>query len=269
MCPETIGTELKLLCQELQRGELVVQPVQLLAQHRFIVPLALLQSLHLQYPPVHHRGAVASALNEVIALVLILQDLLLYSDIKFLCHLIPLLGVVNDIEAVDGQRRTISVQPAEKRQKVLKNIYLFHMSAGHKVHMARDADFGGLQRAQIICTDGFHLPAVGAPLVEFKQLLRPAAAPAHIHRIVRHQVIAAEHAVRFVITDIRQFFIVVGLLIQCLLHQFTGENIGRALVVPAVGQIDIGLPIGRDRDALPDVPGGATECVGHGQAHPA
>ena len=125
--------------------------------------------------------------------------------------------------------------------------------------------FGGVQTAQKTGADSLDLLAVGAQLVELKQFLRPAAALPHIHHIVHHQVIAAKHMIPLVKADVGQLLILVGSLIQRLFHQLPGKNIRRVLVVPAVGQVDMGLAHGGDRIPLPDIPGGGTESVSDGQ----
>ena len=103
------GPYLKLLRKKLQDGKLIIQPVQFPLQHALIVTLLFLQRLHLEHSAVHDRGTLAAALNEVVALFLIGRDLLFHCQIEFLRHLIPLLGVINDIEAVDHQRRLLFV----------------------------------------------------------------------------------------------------------------------------------------------------------------
>ena len=49
--------------------------------------------------------------------------------------------------------------------------------------MSSNAQFGGIQAEEKIGADGLDLFSVGAPLVELKQLLCPAAAVPHIHHI--------------------------------------------------------------------------------------
>ena len=139
------------------------------------------------------------------------------------------------------------------------------MGAGDKIHMPRDAQLGGLQSPQVIHTDGFNLLAVGALLVELEQFLRFAAAGRNVDGIVWRQIFRPEHAVLLIIADVGQFFIVVGLLVQRLLHQLPGQDIGAGtLVIPAVGQIDIGLPHGRHRNTFPDIASGRAESIPHG-----
>ena len=87
------------------------------------MPFLFLQSLHLQHPAVHDRRTLAAALDEVIALFLIGGDLFLDGQIKFFRHFLALLGIVNDIKAVDDQRRCLFVETAEERDKILENVY--------------------------------------------------------------------------------------------------------------------------------------------------
>lgn len=180
---------LKLLRKKLQDRKLIVQPVQFTLQHTLIVAFLFLQRLYFEYPAIHNRGTLAAALNEVVALFLIGRDLLFHRQIKFLRHLIPLLGIVNDVEAVDHQRRLLFIQSAEQGDEILENIHALHKSAGDKVHMAGDTQLGGLHSPQEIDADGFDLLAVCASLVELKKLLRFSAAALHIHRIVQHEII--------------------------------------------------------------------------------
>lgn len=86
--------------------------------------------------------------------------------------------------------------------------------------MAGDTQLGGLHSPQKINADGLNLLAVCAALVEFKKLLRFSAAALHIHRIVQHEIITAEHPVALTAADIRQLFIAVGFAIQGFFDQF-------------------------------------------------
>ena len=85
--------------------------------------------------------------------------------------------------------------------------------------MAGDAELGGLNGPQEIVADRLHLFAVCTALVEFKQFFRLSAALPHVHHVVHHQILAAEHAVSLVVADVRQLLIMVCLLVQSLLHQ--------------------------------------------------
>ena len=115
-------------------------------------------------------------------------------------------------------------------------------------------------------TDSLDLLAVGADLVEFKKTLGLKAILHGVHILIVGKVVVAKPLIGLVVVDIRQFLILVGALVHRLLHQFPGEHIGRALILPAVDLIKLLLAVPPDGDAVPDVPGGAFEGVGHGQA---
>ena len=161
------------------------------------MPFLFLQSLHLQHPAVHDRGTLAAALD--------------------------------DIEAVDDQRRRLFVEPAEKRDKVLENVYLIHIGVGDKVHVAGDAQLRCLKRSQVVDADRLDLLAVGAALVELKELLGAAAALRYIHGVIIYHIVTAENAVCLIVADVRQLFILICMAVQGLLYQFAGENACRVL----------------------------------------
>ena len=127
--------------------------------------------------------------------------------------------------------------------------------------MAGDTQFGCLHSPQEIDADGFDLLAVCASLVELKKLLRFSAAALHIHRIVQHEIITAEHPVVLTAADIRQLFIPVGFTIQGLFDQFPRKNTGGALIIAAIGKIDVRLTVYRDRNPLPDIACGRAERI--------
>ena len=78
------------------------------------MPFLFFQNLYLQHPSIHDRGALAVALDKIITLFLVGGNLFLDSDIKFLRHFISLFGVINNIEAIDNQRRFPFVEATEK-----------------------------------------------------------------------------------------------------------------------------------------------------------
>ena len=112
--------------------------------------------------------------------------------IEFFRHFLALLGIVNDIKAVDDQRRCLFVEPAEKRDKILKNVYLIHIGTGDKVHVAGDAQLRCLKRAQVVDADRLDLLAVGAALVEFKEFLGAAAALRYINGVIIYHIVTAK-----------------------------------------------------------------------------
>lgn len=172
LAADTVRSDLELLREQLQDGELVIQPTQFSLQHPLVVQFLFLQSLHLQYPAVHDRRTLAAALDEVIAFFLIGGDLFLDGQIKLFRHFLALLGVVDDIEAVDDQRRRLFIEPAEEQNEVLKNVYLIHIGTGDKVHVAGDAQLRCLKRSQVVDADRLDLLAVGAALVLLSSLIK-------------------------------------------------------------------------------------------------
>ena len=127
--------------------------------------------------------------------------------------------------------------------------------------MAGDTQFGCLHSPQEIDADGLDLLAVCASLVELKKLLRFSAAALHIHRIVQHEIITAEHPVVLTAADIRQLFIPVGFTIQGFFDQFPRKNTGGALIIAAIGKIDVRLTVYRDRNPLPYIARGRAERI--------
>lgn len=97
---ECYSPHLKLLGQKFQGVELIVQPIQLPLEHLLIVLLFLLQPPNLQYPAVHNRRALAPRLDQVVASLLMCDDLLLHCCVELLRHLAPLLFIVNDVGSV-------------------------------------------------------------------------------------------------------------------------------------------------------------------------
>ena len=127
------------------------------------------------------------------------------------------------------------------------------MGTGNKIHVTIDTQLGGLKAPQVIEADCFDLLTVGTALIEFKKFFCMSAARRHIHRRIVDHIVAAENAVRLVIADIRQLFVLIRLLIQRLLYQFTGKHAGGVLIIPTVGKVDVRLAVLRNRNALPDI----------------
>ena len=119
--------------------------------------------------------------------------------------------------------------------------------------MTGNAQLGGLDPTQEIGANGLDLLAVGAALVKLKEFFGFAAALTHIHSIVHYHVITAEDTIHLVVADIGQFLVLVGLAVHGLLDQLAGQDLRRALVVTAVGQIDVGLSALCHRNAHPDI----------------
>lgn len=87
------------------------------------------------------------------------------------------------------------------------------------------------------------------------------AAHGHIHRRIVDHIVAAENAIRLIVADIRQLFVLIRLSIQRLLYQFTGKHAGGVLIIPTVGKVDVRFAILRNRNALPDITRGRAESV--------
>ena len=129
--------------------------------------------------------------------------------------------------------------------------------------MSGDTQFGSLDAAEKVCTDSLNLLAVGTVPVKLKQFFGLSAAATHIDRIVHDDVITSKSIVCFVIADIGQLFILIGLTVQGLLYQFTGQNLCRVLVVTTVGQINIGFPFFGDGDTNTNISSGRAKRIRH------
>lgn len=107
---------LKLLRHKLQRGELIIPPIQLPVEHTLVVPLFLLQRLNFQHPAIHHSWTLATGLDKTVRPLLILGDPLLYRRVKFLGHFGALLFIVNDVEAVHRYLGVLLIGTAQQRE---------------------------------------------------------------------------------------------------------------------------------------------------------
>ena len=114
----------QLLRQETQRFKFIVEAVELPAENFFIVLLFLLQRGNLVDPPLHDAGAAAATLDEIVGLLLIQRDLLLDGGIKFLRHFVALLGIVNDVKAVDAEHIIVLILCTELLNECLECIDL-------------------------------------------------------------------------------------------------------------------------------------------------
>ena len=114
----------QLLRQKAQRFKFIVEAVKLPAKNFFIVLFLLLQRGNLVDPPLHDAGAAAATLDEIVGLLLIQRDLLLDGGIKFLRHFVALLGVINDVKAVDAQGVVVLIHRAELLNECLECIDL-------------------------------------------------------------------------------------------------------------------------------------------------
>ena len=263
------GSQGQFLGEQPQGLKLFIQPGKFTAQDVLVTAFLFLQCLDLHDPPLHGGGTAAARLDEVVRALLVLRDLLFDRQIELLGHLVALLGVVDEVEAVGEQWGIVAVEPTDLLDERLEYHHLLHGVPGHEIEMPVDTDLGSVQRPQELQADGLDLFAVGACLVEFKELLGLNAILHGVHILIVGEVVVAKPLVSLVVVDIRQFLILVGALVHRLLYQFPGEYIGRALILPAVDLIKLLLTVPPDGDAVPDVPGGAFEGVGHRQALPA
>ena len=117
----------QLLRQKPQRFKFIVEAVELPAESFFVVLLLLLQRGNFVDPPLHDAGAAAAALDEIIGLLLRQRDLLLDGRLKVLRHFVALLGIINDVKAVDAERIVILVHIAELLNERLERIDLIHV----------------------------------------------------------------------------------------------------------------------------------------------
>ena len=114
----------QLLRQETQRFKFIVEAVELPAENFFIVLFLLLQRGNLVDPPLHDAGAAAAALDEIVGLFLIQRDLFLDGRIEFLRHFVALLGIVNDVKAVDAEHIIVLILCTELLNECLECIDL-------------------------------------------------------------------------------------------------------------------------------------------------
>ena len=114
----------QLLRQKAQRFKFIVEAVQLPAENFFIVLLFLLQRGNLVDPPLHNSGAAAAALDKIVGLFLIQCNFLLDGGIKFLRHFVALLGIVNDVKAVDAEHIIVLILCTELLNECLECIDL-------------------------------------------------------------------------------------------------------------------------------------------------
>ena len=117
----------QLLRQKTQRFKFIVEAVKLPAKNFFIVLFLLFQRGNLVDPPLHDAGAAAAALDEIVGFLLVQRDLLLDGGIKFLCHFVALLGIVNDVKAVDAQGIIVLIHRAELLDERFKRIHFVHV----------------------------------------------------------------------------------------------------------------------------------------------
>ena len=201
--------------------------------------LLLLQRGNFVDPPLHDAGAAAAALDEIIGLLLIQRDLLLDGRIKFLRHFVALLGIVNDVKAVDAQGIVVLIHRAELLNERFKRIHFVHVLSRDEIQMPGRADLGGLQHPQIAQADRLDLSAVRADLIKLEQFLRTAAIVQGINIGIKTDVVIPKPIIAPVVKDVCQLFILIRPLVERFLDQFTGINILGVRIVAAVDRVDM------------------------------
>ena len=229
----------QLLRQKPQRFKFIVEAVKLPAENFFIVLLLLLQRGNFVDPPLHNAGAAAAALDEIIGLLLIQRDLLLDGRIKFLRHFVALLGIINDVEAVDAQSVIILVYRAELLNERFKRVNFVHVLPRDEIQMPVGADLGGLQHTQIAQADRLDLSAVRADLIKLEQFLCPVAIVQGINIGIKTDVVIPKPIIAPIVKNICQLFILIRPLVERFLDQFTRINILGVRIVAAVDRIDM------------------------------
>ena len=165
------GPQGQFLGEQPQGLKLFIQPGKFTAQDVLVTAFLFLQRLDLHNPSLHGGGAAATGPDEVIRPLLVLRDLLFDRQVELLGHLVALLGVVDEVEAVGEQWGIVAVKPTDLLDERLEYHHLLHGVPGHEIEMPVDTDLGSVQRPQELQADGLDLFAVGACLVEFKELL--------------------------------------------------------------------------------------------------
>ena len=243
----------QLLRQKAQRFKFVVEAVKLPAKNFFIVLLFLLQRGNFVDPPLHDAGAAAAALDEIVGLLLIQRDLFFDRGIKFLCHFVALLGIVNDVKAVDAERIAILVHIAELLNERLKRIHFIHVLPRDEIEVPGRADLGGLQHPQIAQADRLDLSAVRADLIKLEQFLRPAAIADGVNIGIEADVIIPKPIVAPVVKDVCQLFILVRPLVERFLDQLAGIDVLGVRIVAAVDRVDMMRTGAFYRDPILDI----------------
>jgi len=256
----------QLLRQKAQCFKFIVEAVELPAENFFIVLLFLLQRGNFVDPPLHNRGAAATALDEIVGLLLIQRNFLLDGRIKLLRHFVALLGIVNDIKAVDAERIVILVHRAELLNERFKRVHFVHMLPRDEIEVPGRADLGGLQHPQIAQADRLNLPAVRTDLIKLKQFLRPAAIVQGINVGVKADVVIPKPIVAPIVKDICQLFILIRPLVERFLDQLTGIDVLGVRVVAAVDRVDMMRTGILYRDPVFDIARRGAKRIRHGNS---
>ena len=225
--------------------------------------LFLLQRGNFVDPPLHDAGAAAAALDEVVGLLLIQRDLLLDGGIKFLRHFVALLGVINDVKAVDAQSVVILVYRAELLNECFKRVYFLHVLPRDEIQMPGRADLGVLQHPQITQANRLDLSAVRARLIKLEQFFRPAAVVQGINIGIKADIVIPKPIVAPVIEDVCQLFILIRPLVERFLDQFPGIDVLGVRVVTAVDCVNVMLARILYRDPVLDIARRGVERIRH------
>ena len=228
--------------------------------------LFLLQRGNLVDPPFHNRGAAAAALDEIVGLFLIQRNFLLDGGIKFLRHFVALLGIVDDVEAVDAQSIVVLILCTELLNERLERIDLIHVLPRDEIQMPGRADLGGFQHPQIAQADRLDLPPVRADLIKLEQFLRPAAIADGVNIGIEADVIIPKPIVAPVVKDVCQLFILVRPLVERFLDQLAGIYVLGVRIVAAVDRVDMMRTGTFYRDPVFDIARRGTKRIRHGNS---
>ena len=228
--------------------------------------LFLLQRGNFVHPPLHNAGAAAAALDKIVGLFLIQRDLLFDRGIKFLRHFVALLGIVNDVKAVDAQGIVILIHRAELLNERFKRIHFVHVLSRDEIEVPGRADLGSLQHPQIAQADRLDLSAVRADLIKLEQFLRPAAIVQGINVGVEANIVIPKPIIAPVIEDVCQLFILVRPLVERFLDQLAGIDVLGVRVVAAVDRVDMMRTGILYRDPVFDIARRGAKRIRHGNS---
>ena len=235
-------------------------------QHFEQVRLGYIQRGNFVDPPLHDAGAAAAALDEIIGLLLIQRDLFFDRGIKFLRHFVALLGIVNDVKAVDAQGIVVLIHRAELLNERFKRIHFVHVLSRDEIEVPGRADLGGLQHPQIAQTDRLDLSAVRADLIKLEQFLRPAAIADGVNIGIEADVIIPKPIVAPVVKDVCQLFILVRPLVERFLDQLAGIDVLGVRIVAAVDRVDMMRTGTFYRDPVFDIARSGAKRIRHGNS---
>ena len=186
------GSQGQFLGEQPQGLKLFIQPGKFTAQDVLVTAFLFLQRLDLHNPSLHGGGTAAAGPDEVVRPLLVLRDLLFDRQVELLGHLVALLGVVDEVEAVGEQWGIVAVKPTDLLDERLEYHHLLHGVPGNEIEMPVDTDLGSVQRPQELQADGLDLFAVGAYLVEFKEPLGLNAILHGVHILIVGKVVVIQ-----------------------------------------------------------------------------